>query len=150
MTWNEYFFNLVDFVAQKSKDPSTKVGCIIVGPDNEVRAMGYNGFPRFVREDREDRWERPEKYLWVEHAERNAIYSAALVGTPLKECTIYLAWYPCANCARAIIQAGIKEVKIDGRKYDPEKISSKDERWLEDFRVAKEMFEEADIEVHII
>jgi deoxycytidylate deaminase len=179
--WDEYFINLAGLVAQKSKDPSTKVGCVIVGPDHEIRTTGFNGFPRGVREvtitethlptevqyeilsqdltarcscgktikgipppshdqlvglhkpmyDIQmeiaanhkhftatqsavlmDRWERPAKYDWVEHAERNAVYNAARMGTALKGCTAYLNWepHPCLDCTKAFIQAGISEV----------------------------------------
>lgn len=109
-SWSEYFLDIVDVVASRSKDRSTKVGCVIVGPDKEIRATGYNGFPRGIDDDLDSRHERPEKYFWVEHAERNAIYNAVRVGVPLAGCRLYLRWFPCAECARAIIQSGIVEV----------------------------------------
>jgi len=71
--WDARFMNLARHISEWSKDRSTKVGVVIVGPENEVRALGYNGFPRGIDDDAPDRHERPEKYLWVEHAERNAI-----------------------------------------------------------------------------
>ena len=134
MNWDEYYIKMAMLVAIKSKDPSTQVGCVIVGPDHEVRSTGFNGFPRGVFETHGDqlkdlsnaapdfkasppgrllpRWDRPAKYEWVEHAERNAVYNAARVGVPLKGCTAYLNWepHPCVNCAKAFIQAGIIEV----------------------------------------
>jgi len=133
MNWVDYYIRLAELVAQKSKDPSTKVGCVIVGPDNEIRSTGFNGFPRGVQEenyqtplmvtgtgiparwrkiDVSDRWERPAKYEWVEHAERNAVYNAARIGVALKGCTAYLNWEPrpCVECCKAFIQAGIIEV----------------------------------------
>lgn len=110
MNWPEFFFSLAELTSKKSKDRSTKCGAVIVGPDNEVRSLGYNGFPRGVDDDVEERHQRPDKYLWTEHAERNAIYNAARAGICLKGCALYLQWQPCSDCARAIIQSGITKV----------------------------------------
>lgn len=119
MTWHKYFVQLATVVATRSKDPSTKVGCVLVGPDHEVLSTGFNGFPRGVREvingltDLDPvRWERPTKYLYVEHAERNAIYNAARHGVSLRGATAYMnfAPYPCTDCARALIQSGIHAI----------------------------------------
>ena len=112
MNWDELFIRQAMLIAQKSKDPSTKVGCVIVGQDNAVLSMGFNGFPRGVEESLPERWERPMKYSWVEHAERNAIFNAARVGVSLNNARAYINWEPkpCADCTRALIQAGIKEV----------------------------------------
>ena len=142
--------NLVDHISTWSRDPSTKVACVIVDRKNNIRSLGYNGFPRYVSDDVPERWQRPIKYKWTEHAERNAIYAAATHGTPIGGCTIYLGWYPCADCARAIIQSGIREVIIDGRRYDPDSATIRDARWVEDFEVAKEMFTESEIKVVIV
>lgn len=149
MKWHKKFLDMVELVSSWSRDPSTKVGAIIVDKQNNVRSVGYNGFPRNVDDNKMERWnDRPTKYRFVEHAERNAIYAAARHGTPIEGCKIYLGWYPCADCARAIIQVGIKRVIIDGRKYDG--THERDERWAEDFRVAQEMFQEAEVSVYII
>ncbi len=181
MNWNEYYIKLAMLIASKSKDPSTQVGCVIVGPDHEVRSTGFNGFPRGVQEmhttsehrpmsvnrnlagneytvycscgdtigfpvadvqdfpyrfkhadvrdavleitekhehfvpptlELSERWERPAKYEWVEHAERNAIYNAARTGVSIKGCTAYLNWEPrpCVECCKGFIQAGIINV----------------------------------------
>ena len=107
MNWDDRFMGLARHVASWSKDRSTKVGAVIVDDRQRVLGLGYNGFPRGVNDDVEDRHERPAKYQWTEHAERNAIFNS--VGT-LDFCTIYIPWYPCADCARAIIQCGIKKV----------------------------------------
>ncbi len=112
MDWSSYFMAMARLVAQKSKDQSVKVGAVIVGPDHEVRSTGYNGFARGVEESDSERWERPIKYEWVEHAERNAIYNAARMGTPLAGCTAYMESPPCTACGRALIQAGIKEIVV--------------------------------------
>src|SRR5215470_5170402 len=103
--WDHRFLALARHISEWSKDPSTKVGCVIVASTNEVRALGYNGFPRNF-DDSPSRLERPHKYLWTEHAERNAIYAAARAGVPLEGCRMYLSWFPCVDCARAAVQVG--------------------------------------------
>jgi dCMP deaminase len=111
MNWNEYFLGIAEQVKLKSKDQSTQIGAVIVGEDNEVLSTGYNSFPRGMDDSKEERQERPEKYFWFEHAERNAIYNAARVGTPLKGATIYLtSGLPCMDCARGIVNCGIRVV----------------------------------------
>lgn len=112
--WNLGFIAIAETIASLSKDPSTKVGAVIVHPRSKaVVAVGFNGFPRQVAET-EARWKtRPEKYNYVEHAERNAIYNAARHGMATEGCWLYLNWDPfsfCPDCARAIIQAGITHV----------------------------------------
>src|SRR3954465_12147778 len=82
--WDGRFMRMAGEIAGWSKDLSRKVGCVIVGPKNEIRAAGYNGFPRNTNDTRAYRHERPMKYKWTEHAERNAIYNAARVGIPLE------------------------------------------------------------------
>ena len=88
ISWDDYFAGLLSQVAVKSKDPTTKIGALIVGPDREIRSTGYNSFPRGLDDNVRERMERPEKYYWIEHAERNAIYNAARCGTTLKGCTV--------------------------------------------------------------
>jgi dCMP deaminase len=127
MNWHKYFFNLIYPIRSKSKDPNTKVGCVIVGPDNEIRSTGYNSFVRGIKDDVPERLIRPEKYFWMEHAERNAIYNAARVGVPLKGCVIYMFGIPCMDCARAIIQAGIKEIRADYQEHQKWKSPRYDE-----------------------
>ena len=100
--WDERFLRLAREISTWSKDRSTRVGAVIIGEDKTPGPYGFNGFPRFVDDDRESRHERPEKYKWTEHAERNAIYNAARIGVPLKGCTMYVTHMPCADCARAI------------------------------------------------
>ena len=102
--------------AAKSVDRDTQVGCVIVGPRREVRAKGHNTLPRGVHGFPADRLVRPDKYTWIEHAERNAIYDAAKNGIPLRGCTMYVDMMPCADCARGIIQSGIKEVVVSSAR----------------------------------
>jgi len=142
MNWDQYFMEMAELTARKSKDRSTKVGCVIVGEDDEVRSTGFNGFPRGVNDDVEERHERPAKYKWTEHAERNAIYNAAKVGTPLKGCRIYVTLMSCSDCARAIIQAGIVEVI-----YSKENTEKYLNVLCEEFDLAREMLEEAGVTI---
>jgi dCMP deaminase len=111
MNWTEYFLGIAEQVKLKSKDESTQIGAVIVGIDNEILSTGYNSFPRGMDDSKLERQERPEKYFWFEHAERNAIYNAARIGVSLKNSTIYLtSGLPCMDCARGIVNSGIKIV----------------------------------------
>ena len=105
--WDRRFLDIARQVAAWSKDRSTQVGSVIVRADRSIAATGFNGFPRGVDDDKDYRHQRPDKYLWTEHAERNAIFQAAKHGVDLNGATIYLQWFPCAECARAIVQVGI-------------------------------------------
>ena len=111
MNWNEYFRNIAHQVKLKSKDERTQIGAVIVGEDNEIVSTGYNSFPRGIIDDISERQERPEKYFWFEHAERNAIYNAARIGVSTLGTTMYMTCdISCADCARGIISAGIVKV----------------------------------------
>ena len=109
--WNQWFLQGVYWIASKSKDPKTKIGAIIV-KDNRIISTGYNGIPHGVNDDISWRHERPEKYKWFEHGERNAIYSAAKYGISTENAVLYTNAMPCADCARGVIQAGIKQVYV--------------------------------------
>lgn len=147
MNWHDYFFKMVFLVMEKSKDPSTKVGCVIVGPDNEIRSTGFNGFPRGVDETWASRWERPEKYHWIEHAERNAIYNAARMGISLKGCTLYQPGLPCSDCARGIVQSGITWVISRGRKM-PTKTAK--DKWDESQKIGQTILKEGGVTFMIL
>ena len=111
MNWTEYFLGIAEQVKLKSKDQSTQIGAVVVGEGKNVLSTGYNSFPRGLDDSLQERQERPEKYFWMEHAERNAIYNAALEGVSLKNSTIYLtSGLPCMDCARGIVNSGIKVV----------------------------------------
>ena len=113
---------------------------VIVDDRNVLLSIGWNGFPRGIDDDVDARHERSAKYKWTEHAERNAIYNAAANGYPTKGCTMILQWYPCADCARAIIRSGIaKLVCVEPNWNDP--------IWAEDFAVVREMLEESSVYV---
>ena len=143
--WINRFMEVVDVVATWSKDRSTKCGCVIIGKNNEILSTGYNSFPRGVDDNIDLRHQRPVKYLYTEHAERNAIYNAARNGVKLEGTIMILKWYPCANCARAIIQSGIKKIYCE-KPGD----SEKDQRWKDEFRVSSTIFDEAGVEVNFI
>jgi dCMP deaminase len=146
LDWDTYFMLLAHTVAMKSKDQRTRCGCVIVGPDREIRSTGYNSFPRGIDDSRSERQERPEKYFWFAHAERNAIYNAARIGTALKGCDLYVTGMPCSDCAIGIIQAGIKRVKIHEFKCDHVLSSTKGA--IDNQKIVL-LFEEAGVEVKI-
>lgn len=131
--WDKRFIDLAEHIASWSKD-STKVGAVIVY-GKQVLATGYNGFPPGVDESIEARHERPAKYMFTEHAERNAIYFAACKGTPLQGTTLYVTAMPCADCARGVIRAGIATVYYT-RRLDT---------WQDSHNVAIDMFEETGV-----
>lgn len=127
-------------IASWSKDRSRTCGAVIVDDRNVLVSIGWNGFPRGVNDDVDARHERPAKYRWTEHAERNAIFNAAANGHSTRGCTIYLPWYPCADCARAIIQSGIDKIVCTDPDWN-------DHIWAADFAVVREMLAEVGLEV---
>lgn len=120
ITWDEYFMGVAMLSGLRSKDPSTQVGSCIVSDDNKILSMGYNGFPKGCDDD-EFPWEREAddelmtKYPFVTHSELNAILNYR--GGSLEGAKIYVSLFPCNECAKAIIQAGIRTVIYDSDKY---------------------------------
>lgn len=124
-----------------SKDPHRKVGALFIDENSySIRASGYNGFCRGVDETRENRWARPNKYMYVCHAEANGIYNACRDGTSLNHTVAVVTLFPCLECAKAMIQVGVKGVVAP--KPDLE-----DERWGQQFREALDMFEEVGMKI---
>ncbi len=119
ISWDEYFMGIALLSAMRSKDPNTKVGACIVDENHKVVSIGYNGMPSGIDEEKVS-WNKGEgldsKYLYVCHAELNAILNAR-DGTRLKDCILYVTLFPCNECAKAIIQTGIKEVVYMENKY---------------------------------
>ena len=119
INWDEYFMGLAYLSAYRSKDPNTKVGACIADNNHKVVSIGYNGMPRNIK-DEDLSWNKGEgldsKYLYVCHAEFNAILNTR-DGASLNGCTLYVTLFPCNECAKAVIQTGIKEVVYAENKY---------------------------------
>jgi len=139
ISWDDYFMTMVYLVAMRSKDESTHIGAVIVNDLNIVRSVGYNSFVRGINDAVPGRQLRPEKYFWMEHGERNAIYNAEF---SVRGCRMYTNGVPCMDCSRGIVQAGIKEVIVD-YEWD----SDNAELWQEHAAKTLEMFKEARVEV---
>ena len=120
ISWDEYFMGVALLSGLRSKDPNTQVGCCIVSPDNKILSMGYNGLPRGCSDD-DFPWTRDgedpleTKYVYSTHSELNAILNYS--GGSLEGARMYVSLFPCNECAKAIIQAGIKTVVYDDDKY---------------------------------
>ena len=142
--WKTRFLELAKHIAKDSKDPSTKVGAVIVDDDNNVRTIGYNGFPRGVKDTPERLNDRKLKYPLTVHAELNALLTMARVGTPTKGTTMVCTHYPCSNCSGAMVQAGIKEVVV----YSPNEDFKS--RWSEDMEMSELILKEGGVEVVVI
>jgi dCMP deaminase len=142
--WDERYFRLAKETASWSKDPSRKIGAVIIGDRGQIKSQGYNGFPRGV-DDSEERYnDRPTKYKFVAHAEANCLYNALHNGTSVYGDTIYVTGLPvCHECAKAVIQCGIKKVKYDTpiREGDG---------WYDSCSLALEMFDESGVNYELI
>lgn len=141
--WDQRFIELALHIARWSKDPSTQVGCVVVGPDREIRSTGFNGFPRGIKDTRERLDDRELKYPLICHAEENAIMHAARIGVALKGCIAYVTWPPCTRCARSLVQAGVDEVAYPADLDIPE-------RWAADFEMSTGMLKEAGVRIRPI
>lgn len=118
ISWDEYFMGLAHLSALRSKDPSTQVGAVIVNKSKKIVGIGYNGMPIGISDD-DLPWDREgdflnSKYAYVVHAELNAILNAT---QSVEGCSIYVSLFPCNECAKAIIQSGIKEIIYESDKY---------------------------------
>ena len=118
LSWDEYFMGLAHLSAMRSKDPSTQVGAVIVDAEHKVVGIGYNGLPIGCSDD-EFPWDREggmleTKYAFVVHAELNAILNST---RDLHGCTLYVSLFPCNECAKAIIQSGIRRIVYEDDKY---------------------------------
>ena len=136
ISWDECLMRMARLIAQRSKDPSTQAGSVIVNQNNVIYGLGYNGFPRGINSD-DLPWDREgelldTKYAYVCHAEENAVYNA---NGPVKDCKIYCTLFPCNECAKTIIQNGIKEVVFESNKYEN----------LPAFKASKKLFDMAGV-----
>lgn len=128
-------------ISQWSKDPSTKVGAIVVGDKKDIRSTGFNSFPRNIKDD--DRYNDIElKYKIVIHAEMNACLSASRLGVSLEDCTLYSTLSPCSSCSGAIIQSGITRIVVPYMTIP--------DRWKNDLNLGYNLFKEAGVKVDII
>lgn len=136
ISWNEYFMGVAILSSKRSKDPGTQVGACIVSDDKKIVGIGYNGFPRGVEDDQFP-WDKgvdflDSKYPYVVHAEPNAILNSTV---PLKNATLYVTLFPCNECAKLIIQSGIKEVVYLEDKYHDDDSSIASRRMFDSAKV---------------
>ncbi len=143
--WDELFIRHVYLIGSKSKDESTQIGAVLV-QDGGVVSEGYNGICRGVNDKVPKRSVRPDKYHWTEHGERNAIYNAAKRGIKTDGGILYTNSTPCTDCARAIIQCGIKEI-VYHRQWDSIWIKVQKGKWNGHDDITSCMFNEAGIRV---
>lgn len=142
--WHLNFLDLARHISTWSKDPSTKIGAVAVGSRRQILATGYNGFPRNIVDSEDRLKDRPTKYIYTVHGEMNCIYNATLNGVSLDGADIYVYGLPvCSECAKGIIQVGIKRVFM----CYPETISDK---WKESGTLTKSMFDESGIELYAL
>lgn len=141
----EKYIKLAKYNAELfSKDPSTKVGAIILTPDmSRILSTGINGFPRKVNDEVSERWMRPEKYHWVAHAELNAVCNAARSGTSINDSIVVVTMFPCSECAKTLVQAGIRHL------YTP-RPNTDNPKWGADSQYSLKMFEEAGLSITYI
>lgn len=140
--WDNRFIRLAQEISTWSKDPSKKIGAIIV-KDKRILATGYNGFPKGIDDAPEKYEDRELKYELVVHAEMNAIYNATFNGISLKDSTLYVWGLPvCSECAKGIIQVGINKIVIAYEDVP--------QRWVDSFKKSSDMFDEANIDWQII
>jgi dCMP deaminase len=146
-SWDELFMRHAYLISSKSRDNRTKVGAAIVR-DKYVISEGYNGFPRGVDAEKPERYERPEKYFWFEHAERNSVFQCARHGIPSNGTTIFTQGIPCADCARAVIQAGIIEVVVHKQWQEWER-KFRNEKWVESHQRSSALLHEANVSIRV-
>lgn len=143
ISWNKYFMEIAKLSAMRSKDPSTQVGACIVNDENRILGIGYNGFPNGIDDDNLPWGKKGEfldtKYAYVCHAEMNAIMNCVLLP---KNCTIYVTLFPCNECAKLIIQSGIKKVIYLNSKYETKESTIASKKLLDLAKISYSKFEE--------
>jgi dCMP deaminase len=141
--WDLRYLKLAYEVAQWSKDPSSKIGAVTVGAKGQVLSQGFNGFPRGLKDDFTRLHDRETKYKFVVHAEMNAIYNATYNGTSLDGATLYVYGLPiCSECAKGVIQVGIKRVVMPNQKMVG--------KWLDSWMNSMNFFDEAGVDFDFI
>lgn len=140
--WNERYIKLAKETASWSKDPSKKIGSVIVGVMGQIISLGYNGFPRGIEDSEERLNNRELKYKYVVHSEMNCIFNAIHNNASTVGASIYVTGLPvCHECAKAIIQVGISKVFMDTKPID---------NWTESGNLALELFDEAGVEYYYV
>lgn len=140
--WKKRYLDLADHVASWSKDPSRKIGAVAIGPQGQVLAQGYNGFPRGINDTFKRYDHRETKYKYVVHAEMNCIYNAADNGVSLRGADLYVTGLPtCSECAKGVIQVGIKRVYM--RADIPE-------AWVDSWNLTQQLFQEVGVQYELI
>ena len=137
LSWDEYFMSISILASKRSKDPNTQVGCCIANDKNVIVSIGYNGFPRNCG-DKDFPWDREgkledTKYAYIVHSELNAILNSNQ--NDLSNCKLYVSLFPCNECAKAIIQSGIKQVYYLSDKHKEDSI----------YKVSKKLFDSAGV-----
>ncbi len=138
-SWDKTFFDILAVLAKRSDDPNTKLGSLVVSEENDILSLGYNGLPRGIKPT-ENNTSRPTKYPYMVHAEENAILNAGRKGVALRGSKLYVEMFPCMNCARAIVQAGIREVVVGN-------VITNSGNWKDQQRQAYDLFQEAKVQV---
>jgi dCMP deaminase len=140
--WDRRYINLAREASVWSKDPSSKIGAVAISRKGQVLSTGYNGFPRGINDSLTRYQNRELKYKMVVHAEMNAIFNATYNGVSLDGATMYVYGLPvCSECAKGLIQVGIKRVVIEGEIQD---------RWKESWKLTEQLFKEANVEWEFI
>ena len=140
--WKKRFLKLSKEISTWSKDPSTKVGALIISEDKNIISTGYNGFPRDIEDTEERLNNRETKYKFILHAEMNCILNALYNGRSVKDCILFVHGLPpCSECTKSIIQSGIKKVITDSKAT---------ENWKESLKLSLEMLKEANVEIEFI
>lgn len=141
--WDQRYLDLAQHISTWSKDPSRKIGAVVVGNDGQILSIGYNGFPRGINDD-ERLHDRETKYPLIVHAEMNAIYNATLNGISLRNSTLYVWGLPvCSDCSRGVIQVGIRRVVMNST-------DASIGHWAEHWEKTKAVFDEAGVEYKFI
>lgn len=140
-SWWDYFLTMLDPIRARSEDPSTQVAALLTGQANQILTTGYNGLPRGVEHLAQRLNQRPMKYDWIEHAERNAIFNAARHGVALDFSTLVTDGIPCVNCGRAAIQVGVDTIVV------AKEIFNTNIMWIKEASITLQMCKEAHIPV---
>jgi dCMP deaminase len=148
-SWDETFMHDVYWWARRSKDPRTKIGAVLVHWDTkDPISHAYNGFARKINDDIAERWERPEKYFWVSHAESNSVLNCARTGRTTLGTTMFTQGIPCADCANDIIQCKVAEIVVHKQWQNYEQLFNW-EKWNDSALRSETKFKEAGVNVRV-